>query len=373
MISEDAGITEDLTEGDLAQAAIRGKIEEQRQNYESELERLPEATALEAAELDLAARRSERDRIEGRIDQLGRDMVLAKDRLTLAQKPDDTETLALQRRKLSCGLEGCLHLTSTSLPPDPNRQDRIQDLQADIKRVNDEIISSTAELDQKLAAVREAEQIARSAKQRLDRAAAGPRQNIARCDLLLRQLDIFVRSVSRRNDLEAQRQATDTRITELERQREARANSRKKQMSRLNEMFRDVTNGLIRRPTGNLSLDLRSGLVPNPDRSAGEAFGSASQLVGFDLTCLLAAINGHASHPRLLIHDSPREADMHEFIYRNLFRYVLSLEARFPEREPSFQYIITTTSPPPDLVKPEHIRETLHDETAEGRLLRFEF
>ena len=57
MISEDAGITEDLTEGDLAQSAIRGKIEEQRQNHESELDRLPKATALEAAERDLVARR----------------------------------------------------------------------------------------------------------------------------------------------------------------------------------------------------------------------------------------------------------------------------------------------------------------------------
>ena len=102
-------------------------------------------------------------------------------------------------------------------------------------------------------------------------------------------------------------------------------------MTRLNEIFREVTNGLICRATGKLSLDLRSGLVPNPDNSSGEAFGSAGQVVGFDLTCLSAAINGNASHPRLLVHDSPREADLNELIYRNLFRYVLSLEARFPD------------------------------------------
>lgn len=373
MISDDAGITEDLTEGDLAQSAIRGKIEEQKQDHESDLDRLPEAAALDAAERDLVARRSERDKIEGRLDQLRRDLVLANGRLTLALKPDETETLAQRRKELTCGLDGCHYLTSTSLPPDPNRQDRIQERQQEIKRLNDEIAVATADSDQKLAAVREAEQVARSAKQRLDRAASGPLQNIARCDLLLRHLDAFVRSASRRNELEAQRQTTETRITELEKQREARANSRKKQMTRLNEMFLEVTNGLIRRSTGKLSLDLRSGLVPNPDNSSGEAFGSAGQVVGFDLTCLSAAINGHASHPRLLIHDSPREADLNELIYRNLFRYVLSLEARFPDQEPAFQYIITTTSPPPEIVKPEHIRETLHDETPGGRLLGFEF
>jgi len=371
--SEGAGITEDLTEGDLAQVAIREKIEDQRQNHESELERLPEATVLEVAERELVVRRSERDKVEGRIDQLRRDLLFENERLTLAQKPAEADTLAQRRRELSCGLEACRHLTSTSLPPDPGRQDRIEEYQESVKRLDSEIIAATAESDQKLSGVREAEQISRSAKQRFDQAAAIPRQGIARCDLLLQQFDAFLRSISRRDELESQQQSAETRIKDLEQQREARANSRKKQMKQLNEVFLEVTNGLIRRATGKLSLDLRSGLVPNPDNSSGEAFGSAGQVVGFDLTCLSAAINGHALHPRFLVHDSPREADLNELIYRNLFRYVLSLEGRFPDCEPAFQYIITTTSPPPEIVQPEHICETLDDETPSGRLLGFEF
>ena len=373
LISEEAGISEDLTEGDLAQSAIRGKIEDQREAEESQLERLPEATALDAAEHDLVARRSERDKIEGRIEQLRRDLILANDRLTLAQTPDQKESLAQRYKALSCGLEGCLHLTSTSLPPDPNRQDRIQEFQENIQRLNHEILIATAEFDQKLAAVRELEQVAQAAKQDFKRAAAGPRQKIARCDLLLFQLDAFARAASRRNEIETQRQATEARIKEIDQQREARAKSRKKQMAQLNEIFQEVTNGLIRRSTGKLSLDLRSGLVPNPNSSSGEAFGSAGQVVGFDLTCLSAGINGHSRHPRFLIHDSPREADLNELIYRNLFRFVLSLETRFPDREPAFQYIVTTTSPPPEIVEQKHIRETLHDETPSGRLLGFDF
>jgi hypothetical protein len=372
-ISEGAGIAEDLTDGDLAQAAIRARIEEQRQSHETTLERLPEAKVLEDAERELVARRSERDKVEGRIEQLRKDLKLASERLALAKKPDETEALSRLRKAASCGHNECLFLTSTSLPPDPNRQDRIQDRQAEIDRLNDEITFSTGEFDQKDAAVREADQATQAAKQGLRRAAAGPRQDVARCELLLRQFEAFVRSMPRRNEVETQRQAAENRIKELEQLREARATSRKKQMTRLNEVFREVTIGLIRRATGKLSLDLRSGLVPNPDSSSGEAFGSAGQVVGFDLTCLSAAINGNASHPRLLVHDSPREADLNELIYRNLFRYVLSLEARFPDREPAFQYIVTTTSPPPDIVTAKHIRETLHDETASGRLLGFEF
>lgn len=372
-ISDEGGITEDLSEGDLAQAAIRTKIEEQRQKHETDLAQLPEATALDVAERDLVARRSERDKIEGRLDQIRRDLELTKGRLALAQEPDEAEALAQRRRALSCGLEGCLHLTSTSLPPDPNRQDRIAELEADIGRFNSEITTVTAEMDQKQAGVRDGEQRVRATKQSHDQAGAVPRQNIARCDLLLRQLDAFLRSTSRRTEVEGQRQAAETKIQNIEQQREARANSRKRQLARLNDVFREVTNGLIRRSTGKLSLDLRSGLVPNPDDSSGEAFGSAGQVVGFDLTCLSAAMNGHAAHPRFMIHDSPREADLNELIYRNLFRYVLSLETRFPNQEPALQYIITTTSPPPDIVKPEYIRETLHDETPAGRLLGFEF
>lgn len=373
LISEAAGISEDLTEGDLAQAAIHEKIADQRQIHESDLERLPEAKALEDAERELVARRSQSDKIEGRIEQLQRDLNFTKQRLSQAQKPDEEGTLAQLRKKLSCGLEGCLHLISKSLPEDPSRQDRIRDLQADIKRLNDDLAAETAESDQKVAAAREAEQVARSTKQAFERAAAGHRQRIAHCDLLLRQFDNFVRSASRRDEVESQRQTTERRIQDLEQQREARANTRRKRMTRLNEIFREVTNGLIRRPTGKLSLDLRSGLVPNPDSYSGEAFGSASQVVGFDLTCLSAAITGHALHPRFLIHDSPREADLNELVYRNLFRYMLSLEGSIPDQEPAFQYIITTTSPPPDIVTPEHIRETLHDETPSGRLLGFEF
>lgn len=373
LMTEEAGISPDLAEGDLGQAAIREQIEQQRTTFQEQLGRLQEATALEETEQQLIARRAERDRIGGRIEQLQRDLQRARDALALAQVPDNQEALAQRRRELSCGLEGCLHLTATSLPPDPNRQDRIREHQADIQRTESEIAVATAESDQKKAAVRDAESLVRDAKSRLERAASEPRQNIARCSFLLRRLDAFAASLVRRETVEGQRRSTESQIQQIEQQREARATSRKRQLERLNETFQEVANGLIRRSMGKLSLDLRSGLVPNPDGLSGEAFGSAGHVVGFDLTCLSASINGHGLHPRLLIHDSPREADLNELIYRNLFRYGLSLEARFPGEAPTFQYIITTTSPPPDVVKAEHIRETLHDETASGRLLGFEF
>src|SRR6185437_15194209 len=104
LMTEEAGISPDLAEGDLGQAAIRGQIEQQWTTYQERLGQLPEATALEEAEQQLIARRAERDRIDGRIEQLQRDLQRTRDALVLAQRPDHQAALAQRRRELSCGL-----------------------------------------------------------------------------------------------------------------------------------------------------------------------------------------------------------------------------------------------------------------------------
>jgi hypothetical protein len=47
-----------------------------------------------------------------------------------------------------------------------------------------------------------------------------------------------------------------------------------------------------------------------------------------------------------LVHDSPREADLSEKVYRRLFSFAAMLE-QFG-KEPYFQYILTTTTTPPE-------------------------
>jgi len=77
------------------------------------------------------------------------------------------------------------------------------------------------------------------------------------------------------------------------------------------------------------------------------------KIIGFDLTAMIWSMEGHGHHPRFLMHDSPREADMEGDTFRHVFRFVRELEAFFTNgTEPNFQYIITTTEPPPsDLQK----------------------
>jgi hypothetical protein len=63
---------------------------------------------------------------------------------------------------------------------------------------------------------------------------------------------------------------------------------------------------------------------------------------------VVSSIEGRGEHPRFLIHDGPREGDMARVIYERFFLYAAELEAAFPSRdEANFQYLITTTTPPP--------------------------
>jgi hypothetical protein len=92
--------------------------------------------------------------------------------------------------------------------------------------------------------------------------------------------------------------------------------------------------------------------------------------VAFDLAALALGITTpEAFHPRFLLHDSPRESDMAPIIYGGLFHAARELEANYGEKAP-FQYIVTTTEPPPaELGKLPWLRLELDASTKEGRFL----
>jgi hypothetical protein len=87
--------------------------------------------------------------------------------------------------------------------------------------------------------------------------------------------------------------------------------------------------------------------------------------VAFDLSALTLACEGLAHLPPWLLHDSPREADLGESIYERLFTFVST-----PEQMARFQYIVTTTIPPPAAMRKEpYLRATLKGGPATDRLL----
>ncbi len=98
------------------------------------------------------------------------------------------------------------------------------------------------------------------------------------------------------------------------------------------------------------------------------------KLLAFDLAAVVASIEGEGSFPRFLIHDGPREADLAPDVYERLFFFAHELEKCF-EEAPSFQYIVTTTTKPPDMFvnsDSQWLRLRLAGIPAEERLLRLD-
>lgn len=97
----------------------------------------------------------------------------------------------------------------------------------------------------------------------------------------------------------------------------------------------------------------------------GEAFRVLEILIG-DLVCLLDASNPASAFPGLLIHDCPREADMGPRPYRDFLHLIERIEREAYDAAAPFQYIVTTTTPPPESLQVEpYLRLTLdpsHDE-----------
>ena len=93
------------------------------------------------------------------------------------------------------------------------------------------------------------------------------------------------------------------------------------------------------------------------------------KVIAFDLAALCLSVEGETQIPAFLIHDSPREADLGKSIYHRLFNLLADLETTTDR--PIFQYIVTTTTAPPDAFLGEPwMRLRLQGLPASERLMR---
>lgn len=91
------------------------------------------------------------------------------------------------------------------------------------------------------------------------------------------------------------------------------------------------------------------------------------KIVAFDLAALHMAIEERAEIPAFLIHDSPREADLDSQLYAGLFNIMYQWEKL--NETPSFQYIVTTTTAPPDELQSDlHVRLKMSSTPPDKRL-----
>jgi hypothetical protein len=116
-------------------------------------------------------------------------------------------------------------------------------------------------------------------------------------------------------------------------------------------------------------LDFR---ITKKGTMSGEAMETLAVLLA-DLSCLVYnALSDKSRLPGIMIHDSPREADLGLRLYHGFISFVHGLEQRFLKTtECPFQYILTTTTPPPKTLRgSESIRLQLDASKQEGLLLK---
>ncbi|QQO17926.1 chromosome segregation protein SMC [Bradyrhizobium diazoefficiens] len=161
--------------------------------------------------------------------------------------------------------------------------------------------------------------------------------------------------VERFSELSTERDEVRKRLLNLDekltKERERLAAFRDKQsltFGRITEKFSAIIRRMVNenaKGTVTLSGD-RLQLTVDVDGDRRTAAIESLKVLAFDLACLCLSIEGATSVPAFLVHDSPREADLGLSIYDELFRLMRELEA--PRKTTPFQYIVTTTTRPPD-------------------------
>lgn len=139
------------------------------------------------------------------------------------------------------------------------------------------------------------------------------------------------------SDLE---QAQDTLTTSLAEYRKESAAV----VQMVSERFSAIFSGMVK-TNGRSSVRLDGNGLQVKASADGTAMTSFA-VVLFDLAALTLAIEGKTQQPDFLLHDSPREADLGPSIYAEIFHFVHALEQ--VGTAPLFQYIITTTTEPPE-------------------------
>lgn len=159
----------------------------------------------------------------------------------------------------------------------------------------------------------------------------------------------------------------------LERQSKLRE-QQNQSLSDFNDAFARVTKAILGSEV-NATVQFRGRQLEPKLNHRGDLTSAAIETVkilAFDLATLISSVEGRGLHPRFLLHDGPREADMAADLYQKLFLLAREMELAFGvERTPNFQYIITTTEPPPvDLqTEPWLIEPVLDASDKSGRLL----
>lgn len=259
---------------------------------------------------------------------------------------------------------------------DPQHLRKISETDQTAQRLRSEIASATLTV----AGCRDAESKAHTTSTDAQKAyngrLRGVAESIGRAEERLRQAASLRSTWDGLDHIGGRIAALDRQIAEsLERQQSVRSALARRQRV-LSARFDAILKQLLGPDAGGtIAIDGR-GIRPEVGSSvavSGEAMSTSATVLGFDLACLLSGDAGSGCILGFLCHDSPREADMEASIYHRLFRSIRGSEPGDTGTYASFQYIVTTTSPPPEDVSSPFVRLILSARKPDRLLLRRAF
>ena len=182
------------------------------------------------------------------------------------------------------------------------------------------------------------------------------------------ELDELTRTLAEARETVAR---MDEALGAVQERQEAHRRQHARVVARLSALYDGVVKGIAgHRARARLDLTGR-GIAARVELGGDRETVAMDSLktLAFDIAALLLSLEGHGPTPAFLIHDSPREADLGLSLYHRLFRFVAAQEPAGDE--PPFQYIITTTTEPPEeLRESPYLVARLGGADARERLLR---
>ncbi|MEO8350294.1 MAG: hypothetical protein ABI680_01100 [Chthoniobacteraceae bacterium] len=169
----------------------------------------------------------------------------------------------------------------------------------------------------------------------------------------------------------------ETKIEQSQKRQAALREQQSAALSSFNGTFNRVTRAVLGDDVeGSIRFrgrQIRPTLIHNIDLTSAAL--ETLKIICFDLAALISSVEGQGEHPRFLLHDGPREADMDAELYHRLFLLAVEIQDAHGEAPVNFQYIITTTEPPPATLQetPWLLDPVLDATTGDGKLLGEDF
>jgi hypothetical protein len=307
------------------------------------------------AKLDAAeeAARTELTNAIAEVLAVAKQIKFLKGRLEQLEKSDSTSLYLVRSPYENCPAPVCpMRVANRPAPQvDPARDHQLSSLREEVAEQSRELTTQQQIQETRKEELTEATKQAKQEKDRLQNETSGIDQEVGRWQGYQNDAQSYRRARKELSEASQSLEALDQQIDESYKAQESVRQGLLDRLGRLSRCYARILREVFGQDAdGAIVLDGK-GLHPRPDNRLapnGAALSIMTTVLAFDIASMAASAIGVGHHPRLLIHDSPREGDMEEPLFHQLFHVVRNLEMLFAGKEPSFQYIVTTTTAPPE-------------------------